>query len=75
MLLNLLNFSTLFSLLNALPAYLDPGSGSFILQVLIASLVGIGFAIRAYWGKIRKRFNKDFDDSLDDDIELDQIDE
>ncbi|MGD8454838.1 MAG: hypothetical protein PVF83_00545 [Anaerolineales bacterium] len=40
-------------------AYLDPGSGSFILQLLIASLVGIGFALRSYWGKITGFFRKD----------------
>ena len=39
-------------------AYLDPGSGSFILQLLIASLVGIGFALRSYWGKITGLFRK-----------------
>jgi hypothetical protein len=39
-------------------AYLDPGSGSFILQLLIASLVGIGFALRSYWGKIAGFFRK-----------------
>ena len=29
-------------------AYLDPGSGSFIIQMLIASVAGITFALRAY---------------------------
>ena len=53
-------------------AYLDPGSGSFILQILIASLVGIGFALRSYWGKIIRLFRKNGSDaeaSEDDDIE------
>ena len=75
MLSNFLDFSMLFGLLSSLPAYLDPGSGSFILQVLIASLVGIGFTIRAYWDRIRKIFNKDLEESLEDDYELDQSDE
>lgn len=29
-------------------AYLDPGSGSFIIQMTIASIAGITFALRAY---------------------------
>ena len=33
--------------------YLDPGSGSYIFQLLIAALVGVGFVIKLYWGKIR----------------------
>ena len=45
-------------LLSILIGYLDPGSGSFILQVLIASLVGIGFAFRGYWAKLIKKFRK-----------------
>ncbi|MEJ2486676.1 MAG: hypothetical protein P8Y72_18260 [Anaerolineales bacterium] len=39
--------------------YLDPGSGSFILQVILASLVGIGFVLRGYWGKVKGLFRKD----------------
>ena len=35
------------------PAYLDPGSGSFIIQIAIALLLGIGVAIRASWSKIQ----------------------
>ena len=37
-------------------AYLDPGSGSFLIQLLIAALLGAGIALRASWGKIRKLF-------------------
>lgn len=48
-------------------AYLDPGSGSFILQLLIASLVGIGFALRGYWGKITGFFRKDKGESASED--------
>ncbi len=33
-------------------AYLDPGSGSFLLQLLIASLVGAGFLIKTFWQRI-----------------------
>jgi hypothetical protein len=34
-------------------AYLDPGSGSFILQALVAMLAGAIVAINAYWTKIK----------------------
>lgn len=40
------------------PPYLDPGSGSFLLQLAIAALLGLGVALRAYWGTIRKWFGK-----------------
>ena len=33
-------------------AYLDPGTGSYMLQLLIASLVGALFAIKIFWGRI-----------------------
>lgn len=36
--------------------YLDPGSGSFIIQIAIAALLGLGVAIRASWSKIKKYF-------------------
>jgi hypothetical protein len=34
-------------------AYLDPGSGSYVFQLLIAGIVGLAFLVRAYWGRIR----------------------
>ena len=36
--------------------YLDPGSGSFIIQILIASLLGLGIILRASWGKLKTMF-------------------
>ena len=35
-------------------AYVDPGSGSFILQALIAALAGAAVVINAYWRKIKQ---------------------
>jgi hypothetical protein len=50
------------------PAYLDPGSGSFILQLVIAALLGLGVAIRASWGKIQGWFGiKSKTDETDED--------
>ena len=37
-------------------AYLDPGSGSFLIQILIALFLGGAFAIRAFWGRIKAFF-------------------
>jgi len=37
-------------------AYLDPGSGSFLIQLAIAALLGLGVAVRASWGKIKGWF-------------------
>ncbi len=39
-------------------AYLDPGTGSLILQALVASLAGAVVAITAYWQKIRMFFRR-----------------
>jgi hypothetical protein len=40
------------------PLYLDPGSGSFLIQLLIAGLAGIGIVIAASWSKIKRLFGK-----------------
>ena len=34
-------------------AYLDPGSGSFILQMILAAILGGLVIIRTYWNKIK----------------------
>ena len=36
--------------------YLDPGSGSFLIQILIATALGLAIALRASWGKIKGFF-------------------
>ena len=33
-------------------AYIDPGSGSIIIQVLIASFVGIAYTAKIFWKQI-----------------------
>lgn len=47
-------------------AYLDPGTGSYIFQILIAVAVGGLFAIKLFWGKIKAFFNKSSSDENDD---------
>jgi len=39
-------------------AYVDPGTGSFVLQAVIAAIVSVSFAIKAFWGKIKARLTK-----------------
>lgn len=34
-------------------AYLDPGTGSYILQIILAVLVALAFTIKTYWIKVR----------------------
>lgn len=37
--------------------YLDPGSGSLLVQLLLAAGLGIGVAVRIYWNKIKALFH------------------
>ena len=43
-------------------AYIDPGSGSIVFQVIIGILVGIGITVKMYWAKLKyllsSRFSK-----------------
>jgi hypothetical protein len=36
-------------------AYLDPGTGSYLLQLLIGSALGGLYAVKLLWGRIRAR--------------------
>ena len=38
-------------------AYLDPGSGSFIIQLLIGGLVGLVLVVKTFWGRIKAFVN------------------
>lgn len=49
--------------------YLDPGSGSILVQVIIAALLGVGIFVRSQWANIKKLFGKkpaDVDPDEDD---------
>jgi hypothetical protein len=51
-------------------AYLDPGSGSILLQILIGAILGLGFIVRAFWGRIKGFFQRsDGTESLTDEDE------
>jgi hypothetical protein len=40
-------------------AYLDPGTGSFVFQMIIAGVVGGLYTIKTYWRNIKAFFKKD----------------
>jgi hypothetical protein len=54
--------------------YLDPGSGSFLIQLLIAAIAGAGIAIAISWGRIKRLFkkNKQIDVDKDEDEDDEQ---
>lgn len=41
-----------------LVAYIDPGSGSLLIQALIAAVLGIAYTVKVYWRKIIGFFTK-----------------
>ena len=53
--------------------YLDPGSGSILIQLTVAALLGAGLFIRSQWAKIKELFGisspeVEENDDLDDDF-------
>jgi len=40
-------------------AYVDPGTGSFALQALIGTVMGVGFAVRNHVKAFVQKFRKD----------------
>jgi hypothetical protein len=50
-------------------AYIDPGSGSYIIQVILAAVLGGLFAVKLYWKKIKSYFSNIFSKEKDKDDE------
>jgi hypothetical protein len=50
----------LYFALVAVPAhaYIDPGSGSFIFQIVVGGLLGAAFAVKTFWRRIVGRFSR-----------------
>jgi hypothetical protein len=68
--LGLTTFFLFAILLSAAPAqaYIDPGTGSFLVQGIIAAVVGTGVAIKMFWGRIKAALtgSKPVDDDDDE---------
>ena len=39
-------------------AYIDPGTGSYLLQMALAGLLGAGYALRRFWASITRRLGR-----------------
>ena len=44
-------------------AYIDPGSGSMALQLLLAGVAGAGVALKLYWRRFLNLFKKSSNES------------
>ncbi len=53
-------------------AYIDPATGSYILQLLIAGLLGGLFAIKLFWTKIKTFFAKVFSADKNDEEKINE---
>ena len=57
-----------FSVPNAF-AYIDPGTGSVIIQMIIGGLVGTGIAVKVFWYRIKSALSPSFNrNNSDEDI-------
>lgn len=52
--------------------YLDPGTGSYILQILLAGLLGVGVGVKMFWSKIKAFFVKGKPAEADDTDDIDE---
>jgi len=50
------------------PLYLDPGSGSILIQLIIASALGAALIVKTSWSKIKNFFRKDSSEVSEEEI-------
>ena len=48
-------------------AYLDPGTGSMLLQVILGGVAAVGVAVKLYWHKLRVVFGMGKKEDPEDD--------
>ncbi len=48
-------------------AYLDPGTGSMLLQVILGGVAAVGVAVKLYWHKLRAAFGMSKKEEPDED--------
>ena len=61
----ILNIGLLFILFpQFIFAYLDPGTGSYMLQIILAAVVGLAYTIKIYWTRVKAFVLKLFSNRL-----------
>ena len=58
---NVLGISVLFFaglFVSEVSAYIDPGTGSALIQVLIGAIAGVGITLKLYWFKIKEKLSR-----------------
>ena len=53
------------TILSRIMLYLDPGTGSVVLQAILAALLGIGVTVRIFWKKIKALFGAEKPANID----------
>ena len=46
------------NMIDTMVLYLDPGSGSVLIQTLIGALAGVGITLKIYWWNIKEKFTR-----------------
>jgi hypothetical protein len=47
-------------------AYLDPGTGSYLLQLALAGVLGASYAVKHFWSRVKGLFARDTRPAADD---------
>lgn len=48
--------------------YIDPGSGSYLVQIIIAAVLGAGFFFKNFWLKIKSIFTGKKPEKKEEDV-------
>jgi len=46
-------------------AYLDPGTGSYLLQLALAGVLGASYAVKHFWSRLKGLFTRDGSSAAD----------
>lgn len=65
--MRIIYFCVLFMLPISAFAYLDPGTGSMLLQVILGGVAAVGVAIKLYWHKLRVALGRRKKENPEDD--------
>ncbi len=74
MLVKVLFTVLLFSIPNPVLAYIDPGTGSVIIQALIAGIATMAYAFHFYWAKLKSFIFKEKNNTPNLKHEKDEMD-
>jgi len=57
--MDIISFFQVTGTISVIPNYIDPGSATAFMAMIIGAIAGVGMTLKMYWFKIKQKISRD----------------